>query len=127
MWLGVTWDSRLWSSGSFGASNGAKIATNRKITTMTAPMIATGSRRSRRIALLVSETPPAPSGTWPARTASSSIRSRRRSPSVVMALAPVHLASSSDPHSRVENAVGDVHGQVHQHVHDGEHQDEPLQ
>jgi hypothetical protein len=49
--------------GSRGASSGAKRATTRNRTTMTAPMIATGSRRSRRIALRVSETPPSPSGT----------------------------------------------------------------
>src|SRR4051812_15383747 len=127
MWLGRISLSSVWASGSRAASSGANAATTRKTTTMTAPRMATGSRRSRRNALLVSETPPSPSGTWPVRAASSSIRRRLTSPRAVTIPPFGHTRWSSDAHSRVEQTVGDVDQQVHQHVDDRQHEDEPLQ
>src|SRR3712207_620204 len=118
---------RYWASGSLGASSGAKAATTRKTSTMAAPRMATGSRRSRRNALRVSDRPLSPSGSAPARAARASMRSRLRSPRDVIGSAPVRFASSSDPHPRVEQAVGDVDQQVHQHVDDRQHEDEALQ
>jgi hypothetical protein len=125
--------------GSFGASNGAKIASRMKISTITAPTIATGLRANRRNASTIRLTPPS---SVAAVAASASILSRfwvaiplMRAPRCARRHIRGHCCASSfpryarspDTHPGVDDRVGDVHQQVDYHVYQRDHQDQRLQ
>ena len=108
--VGVTSPAHSAEPGSYGVSSGAKIATSTKnASTISAPTMAVGLRRSRRKA--------------PARARRRQLLGRR----IVAASSTGIGEAHDDPHPRVDDAVGDVHRQVDQRVDDRDEQDEALQ
>ena len=94
--IGFDWGRTLSSSrpaaGSWGAIHGEMIAKTTKTSVMAAPTRKTGSRRSRRQALAMSETPGA-SSTVPASSTTSTAAGCRAVP--LAARGPAELAASS--------------------------------